>query len=231
MRNFLARYCPEVTLVGEADGVAEGVKLLGQTKPDVMFLDIRMNDGNGFDLLEKIEQVSAAVVFTTAYDEYALKAFKYHALDYLLKPIDPEELMATVKRIQHSQTPSTERLNALYENRGRQQFETLVLPGFDEFRFVKIENIVRVEADANYSKFHFVDGERIVASSPLKEYEQLLPEATFFRIHQSHLINLKFVAKFHKTDGGYVEMQNGNSIPVSRRKKSVFLDRIRKGLI
>ncbi|MFT4683053.1 MAG: two-component system LytT family response regulator [Flavobacteriales bacterium] len=220
LRAFLKQYCPQAEVVGEADGVQEGYrKILGEN-PDLVLLDIQMEDGTGFDLLEKIRSPQFQVIFTTAFDEFAIKAFKYSAIDYLLKPIDPDELIEAVSKVKR--TPS-EQIEHLMEYRKRGSTDRLTLSSLDGITVVKMANILRLESESNYTNFHLATGERILVPRSMKEFEALLPKSTFFRSHQSHIINLDFVKKFVKEDGGYILMSDGTEVLVARRRKDEFL--------
>jgi two-component system LytT family response regulator len=224
LRSMSEAYCPEITFLGEADGVQTGVLLIRQLKPDVVFLDIQMKDGTGFDLLDFFPNPSFYVVFSTAYDAFALKAFRYHAIDYLLKPLSLIEFMAAVDRLQWgtlvAQSPLIGSLKECYREK---KLEKIAVSTSEGISLLLVEQILRMESDGSYTTFVMASGEKVIASRGLKEFEDLLPESHFCRIHQSHLIQLRQVHKFLKEDGGYVVMSNGDKIPVSRRKKDAFL--------
>ena len=222
LRAFIKQYCPQAEVVGEADGVQEGYrKILGED-PDLVLLDIQMEDGTGFDLLEKIRSPHFQVIFTTAFDEFAIKAFKYSAIDYLLKPIDPDELIEAVSKAKHTNTP-TEQIEHMLDYRKTGATDRLTLSSQEGITVVKMANILRLESESNYTNFHLVSGERILVPKSMKEFENLLPKATFFRTHQSHIINLEYVKKFVKEDGGYILMSDGTEVLVARRRKDEFL--------
>jgi two-component system LytT family response regulator len=224
LRTMLASYRPDCQLVGEADAVATGIQLLRLSKPDLVLLDINLTDGSAFDLLDAFPNAGFKVVFTTAYDEFSLKAFRYNALDYLLKPILPRDLVASIDRATQrplaDQLPKLENLRAQGPNR---QLNRLALHSADGLVFLRLDQIIRMEADSNYTTFHCANHERHTVIRPLKEFEELLPDNQFFRIHQSHLINFEFVKKVLKKDGGFVVMEDGSQLPMARRRKDEFM--------
>lgn len=226
LMKFLQMHCPNVNIVGTADGVEEGLKLLKNKSIDLVFLDIKMNDGTGFDLLKRLPSIDFNLVFTTAYDEYALKAFKHSAIDYLLKPIDPLELIDAVAKVTPSNTDSSaQRVDSMLELYQDKKFDKIAIPSVDEFHFVRISDIVRCEASSNYTIIYLVTGKRIVAPKTLKEFEELLTSDGFFRVHQSHLINLSHIQKFLKTKNK-LRMSDASEVEVSRRKKTLFMELI-----
>jgi len=222
--NILTNFCDDIVILGEADDVSSGFKLINGKSPQVVFLDIQMPDGNGFDLLQKFETIDFHVVFVTAYDQYAIKAIKFSAIDYILKPIDPQQLIDAVEKLRKllpQQTQSTERINNLLAN--KQVLSKIALPTLNGYRFVNIKDIIRCEADNNYTNFFLQTTEQVIVTRTLKEYEQLLKSDSFIRVHQSHLVNLNFVTQYIKGDGGIAIMSDGSEVEISRRKKEEFL--------
>jgi two-component system, LytTR family, response regulator len=225
----LAQYCPEVELIGTAHSVVSGAKLLRSVKPDVIFLDILLGDGTGFDLLEIFPGLNARVIFVTASDEFALRAFRYAAVDYLLKPIDPEQLQEAVRRAQAQvRGQHQESLSVLREAIAQpDQLPTRLSLHTQERIFVaEIEQIVRCEADGNNTRFVLSSGEKLFVTKTLKHFEQLLERHDFARVHQTHLVNFRYVRGFEKKDGGYLLLKNGELIPVSVRKKAEVMERL-----
>tara|TARA_R110001592_G_scaffold57323_3_gene174297 strand:- start:634 stop:1380 length:747 start_codon:yes stop_codon:yes gene_type:complete len=223
---LVANYCPEVNVVGKADSVATGIPLIEETNPDLVFLDVEMTGGNGFDLLEKMAPVNFSVIFTTAYDQYAIKAFRFSAVDYLLKPIDEEELMEAVKKVKPIEGDnSNQKINHFLEHfqKPKANNNKLALSTLNGLEFVEIDKIMRCEADSKYTFVYVKEGKRLHITKNLKEFEDMLTEHNFFRVHHSHLVNLSYVTKYHKGRGGYVELEDGTSIGVSQRKKDDFL--------
>ncbi len=219
LKADLAQYCPEIELVGEADGVVSAAKLLKQTSVDLIFLDIHMDDGDGFDVLDIVPEYKARVIFTTASDEYAIKAFQYAALDYLLKPIDPELLKAAVEKSIESGVFNGAQKNILTND----SFDKIVLNTAEEMRVVDVSEIIRCESMGNYTQFFFKDNTKMLVTRTLKDFDQMLEDKNFLRVHQSHLVNLGFVNSYIKTEGGYLLLNNKSRIPVSVRKKSTVL--------
>jgi two-component system LytT family response regulator len=222
-------YCDHIEIVGEGDGVINGAKIINQTKPDLVFLDIQINQGTAFDLLEVIGDIDFKIIFTTASDEYAIKAFKLSAIDYLLKPIDADELQAAVKKFEEGYKDD---YRLLTENVKESSSENkrLALHSQDKIDVVEIGTIVRCESSVNYTTFYFEDGKKILVTKTLKEFDRMLSDFGFYRVHQSHLINLDYLKEYIKTDGGYLLMKNGTSVPISTRKKSSVL-KLLKGVI
>lgn len=224
LRSFLTSYCPQVEIIGEADGVIDAYRKVMASNPDLVLLDIQMDDGTGFDFLEKIRNPKFSVIFTTAYDEYAIKAFKYSAIDYLLKPIDPDELIEAIGKIEVG--GQSQQIIELVEQKKTGTFDRITLSSHDGITIVKLKNIGRLESDSNYTHFFLTTGEKITVPKSLIEYEKILPESQFFRTHQSHIVNLDYVKKYVKEDGGYILMEDGSEVLVARRRKEDFLGRI-----
>ncbi len=213
--------------MGEADDVASGIVLIKKNSPEVVFLDIQMPDGSGFNLLESFNNANFHVVFITAYDQYALKAIKFSALDYILKPIDPQQLINAVekvKKIAPAKIQSPERITNLLKN--NKNISKIALPTLNGYRFVNIKDIIRCESDNNYTNFYLQTTEQLIVTRTLKEYEIMLKDDSFVRVHQSHLVNLDFVEQYIKGDGGTVIMSDGSEVEISRRKKETFLNSI-----
>lgn len=226
LMSFLQMHCPEVNVIGTADGVEEGLKLLSAKKTDLVFLDIKMNDGTGFDLLKRLPEINFNLVFTTAYDEYALRAFKYSAIDYLLKPINPEELIEAVKKVRKEKNENTSKsVDSMFEMYSNKIFDKIAIPSVDEFSFVHINKIIRCEASSNYTIIFLESGKKIIAPKTLKEFEELLASEGFFRVHQSHLISLDHIQKFQKHKNKII-MVDDSEVEVSRRKKTLFIELI-----
>lgn len=220
-RRDMEVYAPDFEIIGEAGGVVEGAKLLKQVKPDILFLDIQMQDGSGFDLLDLLSDIPFKIIFITASDAHAIKAFRYAAIDYLLKPIDPDELLSSLEKFRSSGINENEKyqfLNERLKNHQRPN-ERLALHSQDKIQIVEINSIVRCESSVNYTTFFFVDGRQIVVTRTLKEFEDLLDDQGFYRVHQSHLINTRFIKEFVKNEGGHLILKDGAMIPVSVRKR------------
>ena len=216
-----------VEIVGTAGSVITGQKIIEDTKPDLLLLDIELEDGTGFDLLERLNYKDFKLIFITASEEYALKAFRYSALDYIVKPINPVDLINTIKniaystRIENLEQQVTVLMKNLYEVDKKPQ--TLVLKTTEKVHIVIISEIIRCEAVGNYTTFYLNSGEKILVSYTLKEYEKLLSENNFIRVHNSHLVNISEIRKFEKHISGCLIMSDNSSVPVSTRKKESLM--------
>lgn len=235
LTNLLGLVCPEVEICGEAKNVDLGIELIKREKPNLVFLDIQMPGKSGFDLLASFEKVDFGVIFTTAYQEYAIRAFRFSAIDYLLKPIDPDELLAAIEKYKSQVAKvNPEQLQILQEQldtsrstrlaeRQRNDNQRIALPTAEGIHFVQMTEIIQCESLGSYTKFHLVKGPAIVVSRLLKEYEEILDNYYFFRVHQSNIINLEHIKRYVKGDGGQVWMSDNTEIEVSRRRKEEFL--------
>ncbi|UKN00257.1 LytTR family DNA-binding domain-containing protein [Paracrocinitomix mangrovi] len=228
LRNYLANYCKDVEVCGEGTNIQEGEELITKYQPDIVFLDIEMPFGNGFDLLEKLDEINFEVVFITAYSNYAIKALNLSAAYYILKPIDIDELIAAVEKIK-SNSGNKERFQntqILADNiksiNDREQ--KIVLPQIDGFEVVKIKNIIRAEAADNYTILYLEDGIKYTLSKTLKHYEELLSDFGFLRSHKSHLINLEHVVKYKKGKVGVASMTDGSAALISANAKKTLMD-------
>lgn len=235
LRNLIATYCPSLQVVGIANNVDEGVAAIKQYQPDIVFLDIEMQTGTGFDLLQKFPKPDFEVIFTTAYDHYAIKAIKFSAVDYLLKPIDIEELKQSVEKALEKKQNQTGQvaLQMLLKNlqSPKQSEQSITLSTSNGFEFIPLKDIVRIEASGPYSHFFLKGTKKIIVSRHLKEYEMLLSDHGFYRIHNSHIINLDEVKRMAKSDGGYAIMSDDEPIAISPKKKDEFLTLIRKRMV
>ena len=229
LERDLREHCPEVEVVGRAGSIVAAAKLLGQVSPDIIFLDILLGDGTGFDLLDIFPNLSARVVFITASDEHALRAFRYAAIDYLLKPVNPTELKQAVAR---TRTIGAKESLQLLRDTIRRPVDTLPtrisLASQERIAVVEIADIIRCESDGNNTWFMLDSGEKIFVTRTLKQFEQLLEHHGFIRAHQSHLVQLNFIREFQKKDGGYLKLKNGELIPVSVRKRAEVLEMLDK---
>ena len=237
MKSLLSRYAPEIAIIGEADSVKTGTELLLKTEPQVVFLDIHLGDGSGFDLLEEVNKrgkLNSQIVFITAHEQYAIKAFRFSALDFLLKPVDPDELEKVISKIKNVlvKSDSVAHIDLLLENIRRKvdNFKRIALSTADGIHLFEISDIIRCESEDNYTKFYIKNNKPVLISKTLKEYEDLLTEHGFERIHQSHLINLAYLKSYIKKDGGYVVMADNSNLPISQRKKERLQELIGKQL-
>ena len=218
----LTQKCPQIEVIATCTSGVKGVAAIIELRPDVVFLDIEMPQMNGFQVLEAVEGIPFALVFVTAYDKFALKAFRYSAIDYLLKPIESNELMQAISKIEKQKQTSKEQVNHLrnqYSNGSKVFLDKIALPYENGVAFVSLSEILYCESDDNYTKFYLPDGQSYLVTKPLKEVQELLEERGFLRIHRQYLINLAHIKKFVKGEGSYVIMTNGQSIPVSRLHK------------
>ncbi|MBK6930075.1 MAG: response regulator [Saprospirales bacterium] len=222
----LAEHCPDVEVVGVAHSVVEAAKQLQRQTPDILFLDILLGDGTGFDLLEIFPQLDSRIIFVTASDEFALRAFRFAAVDYLLKPVDPAQLRQAVARARNQLTPPAESIDLLQESiRQPDVLPTrIALHTQERVAVVDIDQIVRCEADGNNTWFILASGEKVFVTRTLKQFEQLLGQHGFLRVHQSHLLHPAYIREFIKKDGGYLKLKNGDTAPVSQRKKAEVME-------
>jgi two-component system LytT family response regulator len=218
---------PEGIQINEADGVENAVRSIHQKKPDLLLLDIQLKDGNGFEILQEIKNVDLQVIFITAYQEYAIKACKASALDYILKPVDPDELILAINKAQQKidKEKIFEKLESFMENISRtdQQLRKITLKTADSIHIVLVDDIVYCEGSGNYTTFHMKDKKNIMVSKPIGEYEDLISNRNFIRTHQSFLVNMDHVLRYEKGDGGFIITKNNDSIPVSTRKKDQLM--------
>jgi two-component system LytT family response regulator len=222
----IQEYCPSVRVVSQTQNPEEAGLLIQQFKPDVIFLDIEMPRMSGFKMLEQIPEVDFEVIFITAYNHYAINAIRICAFDYLVKPVSIEELQQTVERLGVSSVKKNrERAELLKKNLSspKSQDDNIALPANDGLEFLQIRQIIRIESSSNYSRVILQNGQQLLVTRQLKDFEELLQDYRFYRVHHSHLINLNFIAKYTRGDGGQITMRNGDIIDVSRRKKEVFL--------
>lgn len=229
IKTMLNDFCPQVHLIGEARNSTEGKELILKKKPELVFLDIEMPFGNGFDLLNALMPIDFEVIFVTAFDKYMLQALKYSALDYLLKPVNIEELKAAVQNAEQriKKNSINQQLSILLENFKKQDsaLKKIAVPTANGFDFILIEDIVRCEAQGAYTRIYLRDSKKLLVSKPLKDYENLLPGNIFLRVHNSHLVNLNFIKKYNRGRGGYIEMDDGTTLEVATRRKDEFLNR------
>lgn len=232
LKNLLATHCPEVRIVGEADGITTALDTIETCKPDLLFLDITMANGNGFDLLSQLDPVTFEVIFVTASNDHAIRAFKYSAVDYLLKPVDGDDLRKAVEKVttRTQKDGLLEHMKVLLENMSTLQLENhkMALPTINGLSFVFVKDIMRLESKGSYSTIFLSNGQRIVTTRSIRDYEQLLPESIFYRVHTSHIINLNKVQKYQKGRGGSIIMEDNISIEVALRRKEDFLRRLLK---
>jgi two-component system LytT family response regulator len=221
----LKRHCKDVEVIRSFTSSLEAAEAIPHIQPDVLFVDVEMPQMNGFELVEKLSKLKIQIVFTTAYNEFALKAFRVSALDYLLKPIDADELKSAVSKLKSLKREENPAMDALLEYmKTQQQVKKISIPTDKGIVFIEISQVLYCTSDGPYTTFQLEGGTAIISSKSLGEYEQQLSDKGFYRIHNSSLINVQHLKKFIRQDGGYVEMSNGQSLTVSRRKRDEFLD-------
>ncbi len=223
LKGLLVEQFPEIEIVGEANGVETGCALIEDVNPELIFLDVQMQDGTGFDLLGKINRSRYSIIFVSAYDRFAITAIKFSAVDYLLKPVELNDLQIAIDKIQKSvdKDEVKKKLDMLLNNINK--IDKIALPSLNGIEFVKLEDIIRCESDNNYTIFYLKNNEKILVSKTMKEYEDMLENKGFFRTHKSHIINLSFLKKYIKGEGGTVIMEDGSEVAVSRRRKEDFM--------
>lgn len=232
LKNLLQRHCPEVEVVGDALSIEEALELFDdpEIKPDVAFLDISLPDGLIFKMLDELKPIDFEIIFITAYNEHAIKACQYSSIGYILKPIDPDELIQSVSRIRVHRSEKIEQRLELFNKHltNPNVFEKMSISAIDGIYFINIKDIVRFEAEDNYTHIFLANGDRITASRTIKAYEDLLQTMNFYRVHKRHVINLNYMRKFIKGDGGYLVMDDGKKIEVSRRRRPAFMEQMRR---
>lgn len=223
---ILADHCPELAIVGTAHSALEGFRVISHTQPDLVFLDVEMPQGSGFDMLRMFPSKSFDVVFVTAYNHYAIDAIRFSALDYILKPVSIREFLLAVNRFTEKRRApqvTAESFATLFENLKNQPPKRLVISTLDGYEYLDTTEIVRIEAEGSYSRFHIAGGRKIVVSRPLREFHEILMNRSFFRPHNSHLINLDYVRKYYRNEAS-VGLADGSTIPISRAKKTLFVE-------
>lgn len=226
LKMLLNIYAPQTNIVGEASGVQEGLACIQTYKPDLVLLDVEMKDGTGFDLLSIYGTPDFKLIFVTGHNEYAIKAFKYSAIDYVLKPVDPDDLKLALSKAIEAQDLQEQKLkvsNLVHNKKSDNSEQKVLLKDAETVYLVSVNDIVRCESEANYTKFYLVDQRMIMVSRTLKEYDQLFEGKSFFRSHQSHLLNLNHFDRYEKKEGGIIHMKDGSTLPVAVRKKEALL--------
>jgi len=228
IKNFITKYAPELMLVGEADGVETGIELIESVHPELVFLDVQMGDGTGFELLGRLQFDDFKLIFCTSFEHYAVKAFRFSALDFILKPIDPDIFKSAIERVKKYSDDRACR-NVLSQN--EKKLSQLALRSSEKISIVNLDDIVRCESSINYTQFVLKDRTKIMVTKTLKEYDELLAPHGFIRIHKSHLVNMNAIVRYIKGDGGWIELTDGVKIEVSRRKKDILLEAIEKRVL
>lgn len=226
---LLTESFPEISIIASAGTIGEGYEAIAEHQPDLLFLDVELPDGSGFDLLNKISPVNFKVIFITGHQEYALRAIKVSALDFILKPFETEELHHAVEKASVVINYEEEqlKLKTLNENlQNKRVLKRIILHTSDHLHVISVSDIIRAEADSNYTRFWLAEGKRIMVSRTIKEYDGLLSGSGMIRVHQSHLVNIRYIDKFVKRDGGYLQLKDGTAIPVSPNLKKQVLQAI-----
>ena len=227
LKNFITSFCPDFKIKGEADGIETGLEKINSIQPEIVFLDVEMDDGTGFDLLDRVPKIDFEVIFVTGHNDFAIRAFRYSAIDYLLKPLNKAEFMQAVEKVRQKKGEHIDkRLKVMMANIQQPLAEQFVIHTATSIHFVKTLDILRCEGEASYTEVHLTNGERITDSKNIKEYDKFLTDPRFFRVHRSHLINLHSVKTFEKEDGGFLVMADGAEIPVARRRKQALMDKL-----
>jgi two-component system LytT family response regulator len=219
----LNEYCPSVQVIGEADSVDQALEIIHKKHPQLVFLDVEMPNGSGFDLLRKIDNINFRVIFVTAHSHYAIKAIRFSAVDYLLKPVDTDELITAVRNATAHNPDHPTQYKGLLENLKPESIKKIAVPVKDGFAFLEPDEIIRLQADGTYTHIYTLT-EKYTGTKNIKEYEQLLSDLNFYRSHNSHLINLKHVKRFSRLDGYFVHMSDNSTAEISRRKKEEFIE-------
>jgi len=222
----LEKYCSEIQLLAKCSSGAEGLDAVAEHQPDVVFLDVEMPTMNGFEMLQQFSHIPFEVIFTTGYDAYAIKAIRFSAIDYLLKPIDKDELIKAVAKVSRKTDHNlNQQLDILLEKLDNKHalLQKIALPTLEGFELVSLENILHCKADSNYTHVVLKHGKTVLVSRTLKEIEELLEGQAFLRVHHSHIVNLNEIARYIKGEGGYVVMSDNTSITVSRSRKDALL--------
>lgn len=226
LEKDLEQHHPDISIIGKAAGVVEAAKLLRKEQPDILFLDIMLGDGTGFDILEIFPNLRSKIIFVTASDEFAIRAFKFAAIDYVLKPYSNEDLNSAIEKAKLHIQPDIEQLSVLKESISapNQRPKKISLHTLDKIVVVDLDEIVRCQSDNNYTQFFFQDGSKILVTKTLKSFSDMLKNYQFLRVHQSHLVNIKYVNAFIKSDGGYLILKNKQTVPVSVRKRAEVIE-------
>lgn len=231
LEKLLLKHCPQITVVGSANGVKTGINAIMELNPDIVLLDIQMEDGTGFDVLAAFSPIVFKVIFITAFESYALQAFRFSAVDYVLKPVNPLMLVEAIERAgKLIQDHFNLQVKALEENLKSipHQQKKIIIKTTDNIYLLEVKDIINCESDDCYSTIHTAGGDHIMVSKTLKEYEELLSGLGFYRVHKSHLINLSHIKRFERQDGGSIVLTNNMKVPVASRKRDELLEIMEK---
>ncbi len=226
LQKLMEKYTPDIEIVATAQSVEEGIQTINEQKPDLVFLDISMPDGDGFEVIKKTEYKNFGIIFSTAYDQYAIRAFEVAALHYILKPVKAEDLKEAIKRYKTAKEENVDFKMKIFNEALKEQPSKLILPTSSGMHIIDINEIVRCESSNNYTTFFLTDGKRIVVSKSIQIYEHMLSQSHFCRIHNKHIVNLKFIKKYVKGRGGHVELADGSHVDVSDGRKKNFIEKL-----
>lgn len=223
--DLITAFCPQITSIAEADGVVSGLKKIHELEPDIVFTDVEMDDGTGMEMLSKLSEIKFQVIFITAHNKYAIDAFRFSAIDFLTKPINPDELAKSVQKAENNIKNKLflEQVAVMNEKNVSKAEKKIVLKELDAIHVIKVKDLICCEASGIYTTFYIDNNKQIVVSKNLKEYEEILEPYEFLRVHNSFLINANKIEKFEKNDGGFLIMEGGQRVPVSQRKKDVVI--------
>lgn len=226
--EIIQEYAPSIDVVSMARNIEDGILCIKEYKPDLIFLDLEMDGAASFDMLDSFKNPSFKIIFTAVDEKYALRAFQYGAIDYILKPFAAEQILSSIDRVKKTQFNEAiyNRLDYLIRQNHIGQNYKITIPTSEGINVLSVSNILRIEADRSYCSIYLTDGDRILVSKPLKEIESMLPGDLFFRIHSAYLINLDYVKRYSKEDGGNVILNDGSHIPIARRRKKEFFERL-----
>lgn len=224
LQTLFNEFCPEFEVIGTANNIEAGAREILMKQPNIVFLDVEMPGGTGFDLLKILNKRNFEVIFITAHNKYAINAIKHSALDFLLKPFEVKEFLETIQKIKLNGKNDSTRYDVLLENINHHTPKKLVVSSSKGYEYIPVDNIIRIESERSYARIFLANGRVIMVSKCLNDYQNMLDDKTFFRIHNSHLINLNHVVMYVRNDGGYVEMTDNAKIPISRSKKDLFIN-------
>ncbi len=225
--NILENYSDKTEVCGTADGVKTGLIAIQHYNPQLVLLDVNLSDGTGFDLLRQLSEVNFQVIFITAYEKYAVKAFRFSAVDYIMKPVNIDELLSAIDKaleVLEGKTINQQLKNFFDNMNSRPEDKKIVLKDSKSIYIIKVSDIIRCESDHNYTTFHLLNNKKIIVSKTLKDFEDLLGDFLFIRTHQSHLVNINHIISFEKNEGGYLRMTDGSTVPVSKRKREELME-------
>jgi two-component system LytT family response regulator len=241
LSGLVQQYCPELSIAGTAFSGMDGINHIKELQPDAIFLDVHMSDIDGFTLLSKLEEPKPMVVFVTAFEKYALKAIKASAIDYILKPVSIKELQSAAKKLEQlhrlkNENPNFEKgyndaLKLMIQTSHEDSPQRIALPDHSGYRFENMSDIIRLESDSNYTTIFLRNSEKVLVSKPMKHFEDFLDESLFIRIHNSHIINIRFLKGYLRDDGGLAELLDGTKLQIAKRRLPLFLDTIKQRFI